>query len=50
LNAETLRLLKEGGLISRKDDLRRNRKLGVQNRLLLNKLLRVPAKRGELPS
>jgi HKD family nuclease len=44
LTSKTLKLLREGGLISRKGDLCRNRTLGKQNRLLLNKLLKVQPK------
>jgi HKD family nuclease len=42
INKTTLKLLRDGGLIARKDDLCRNRKLGNAHQALLNKLLRVP--------
>ena len=40
LNSKTLKVLREARLIRRKGDLRRNRTLGIQNRSLLNKLLK----------
>jgi hypothetical protein len=42
LNKRTLKLLKTGGMIARKDDLCRDRRLGSAHRALLNKLLKVP--------
>jgi HKD family nuclease len=39
LNSKTLKLLKDKGFIRRKDDLRRNRTMGMENRTLLNTLL-----------
>jgi HKD family nuclease len=41
LNSKTLRLLRSEGFISRKEDLRRNRRLGMGNRMLLNRILRA---------
>lgn len=41
LNKRTLKLLKDGGLIVNKDDLRQDRRIGKANRDLLNRLLRV---------
>jgi len=41
MKAKTLNVLRDGGLILRKDDLRRNRTLGFKNRSLLNKLLKA---------
>lgn len=42
LNKRTLKSLKDGGMILRKDDLRRDRRVGKASRLVLNRLLRVP--------
>jgi len=41
LNKRTLKLLKDGGLIVKKDDLCQDRRVGKANRDLLNRLLRV---------
>ncbi len=40
LNSKTLKVLREGRFIRRKDDLRRNRTMRSRNRTLLNKLLK----------
>jgi hypothetical protein len=41
LKAKTLRVLRDAGFILKKDDLRRNRTMGMQNRTLINKLLKA---------
>jgi len=41
LNAKTLKVLRDSGLILRKDDLRRNRTMGIRNRTVLNNLLKA---------
>jgi HKD family nuclease len=41
LKAKTLRVLRNGGFILRKEDLCRNRTIGLQKRSLLNKLLKA---------
>jgi len=41
LKAKTLKALRDSGFILRKDDLRRNRTMGLRNRSLLSKLLKV---------
>jgi len=42
INKRSLKLLRDGGLIARKDDLWRNRTLGNAYQALLNKMLKVP--------
>ena len=42
LDRATIAYLKKNGFISNKDDLKRDRSLGNANRVLLNRLLRVP--------
>ncbi len=49
LSKPTLATLKKDGFIRKKDDLKRNRKLGHSHRVLLNRLLRVPTNESRNP-